>query len=87
MKISLYMYRDYNSTSLKILKLLDKCNITPKIIIFESGIDLTKVSKKIGHSVRRLPKVVIDNEFVGGYYDLVEYLIKKKVINYTSEVL
>jgi hypothetical protein len=34
-----------------------------------------------------LPKVIIDGEYVGGYYDLVEYLVIRKIINFSGEIL
>ena len=39
----------------------------------------------MGEKVKKLPHVVIDGERVGGYYDLVEYLMKKNIINYAGE--
>ena len=43
------------------------------------------VSKTIGEKVRKLPQIVVDGERIGGYYDLVEHLINKEVINYAGK--
>lgn len=84
MKISLYIFDEYNLTSLKIFKLLDKHNISPTVITFSSQTDMEEISKKIGTKVKTLPKVIIDGKYVGGYYDLVEYLIRNNIIKYNE---
>ena len=43
------------------------------------------IANVVGEKVKKLPHVVIDGERVGGYYDLVEYLINKDIINYAGE--
>ena len=43
------------------------------------------VSKTIGEKVRKLPQIVVDGDRIGGYFDLVEYLINKEVINYAGK--
>ena len=45
------------------------------------------ISTMVGSKVRKLPQVVIDGERVGGYYDLLELLVNKEVIDYTGEPL
>ena len=43
------------------------------------------IANVVGEKVKKLPHVVIDGERVGGYYDLVEYLMNKDIINYAAE--
>ena len=86
MEAILYMHRDYDAKVLKIVELLEKCDISLNIIVKDLNMDFDIFSKEIGHTVKRLPKVIIDGEFVGGYYDLVEYLVIKNIINYSGEI-
>lgn len=86
MEATLYVHRDYDAKVLKIVELLEKCDISLNIIVKDLNMDFDTFSKKIGHIVKRLPKVIIDGEFVGGYYDLVEYLVIKNIINYSGEI-
>jgi glutaredoxin len=44
------------------------------------------VSQEIGEKVRKLPQIVIDGIRIGGYYDLMELLINKKVIDYKGDL-
>ena len=49
---------------------------------FYSPDDLDKVSSLIGEKVRKLPQVIVDGKRIGGYYDLMEFLMNMKLINY-----
>ena len=49
------------------------------------AIEDAHITNVVGEKVKKLPHVVIDGERVGGYYDLVEYLMKKNIINYAGE--
>ena len=40
----------------------------------------------IGKKVRSMPQIVIDDEIVGGYNQLIEYLNNKGVVNYKGEI-
>jgi len=86
MDIILYMWEDYESDEFsgKIITLLRLVPLEFKIHSFEKDTDMNVVSKTIGEKVRKLPQIVVDGEKIGGYYDLVEYLINKEVINYTG---
>ena len=55
--------------------------MTFELSTYEQG-DLESAISDIGEKVRRLPQVVIDGSRIGGYYDLVEFLVSKKIINY-----
>ena len=80
------MWEDYESDEFsgKIITLLKSVPLEFKIHSYEKDIDMDVVSKTIGEKVRKLPQIVVDGERVGGYYDLVEHLINKEVINYTG---
>ena len=87
MDITLYMWEDYEKDEFsgKIITLLQLVPLEFKIHSFEKDIDMDVVSKTIGEKVRKLPQIVVDGDRIGGYYDLVEHLINKEVINYTGK--
>ena len=87
MNIQLYLWANFNDSAFKILKLLDGNKIPFSVQTFGSDELLDDISVQIGEKVRRLPVVVIDGEKIGGYYDLVEFLINKNVINYDGKLL
>ena len=87
MNIQLYLWADFTESSFKILKLLDGNKIPFSVQTFGSDESLDDISQQIGGKVRRLPLVVVDGEKIGSYYDLLEFLINKKVINYDGESL
>ena len=86
MKVEVYLYNHFEKISYDILKLLENNNITFSVKAYDSDMPLEKVSKDIGKKVKRLPQVIIDGERVGRYYDLVEYLMNKNIINNIGEV-
>ena len=87
MDIILYMWDDYVSDEFsgKIITLLKSVPLEFKIHSFEKDTEMDVISKTIGEKVRKLPQIVVDGEKVGGYYDLVEHLINKEVINYAGK--
>jgi glutaredoxin len=87
MDIILYMWEDYESDefSAKIITLLQLVSLEFKVHSFEKDTDMEVVSKTIGEKVRKLPQIEVDGERIGGYYDLVEHLINKEVINYAGK--
>mgnify|MGYP000527685380 FL=1 len=87
MNIQLYLWANFNESAFKILKLLDGNKIPFSVQTFGSDELLDDISVQIGEKVRRLPVVVIDGEKIGGYYDLLEFLINKEVINYDGKLL
>ena len=87
MNIQLYLWANFNDSAFKILKLLDGNKIPFSVQTFGSDELLDDISVQIGEKVRRLPVVVIDGEKIGGYYDLLEFLINKEVINYDGKLL
>ena len=86
MDIILYMWEDYESDEFsgKIITLLKSVPLEFKIHSFDKDTEMDEISKTIGEKVRKLPQIVVDGDRIGGYYDLVEHLINKEVINYTG---
>ena len=87
MDITLYMWEDYDKDefSAKIITLLKLVSLEFKIHSFEKDTEMDIVSKTIGEKVRKLPQIAVDGDRIGGYFDLVEYLINKEVINYAGK--
>ena len=79
MDIVVYI-KDIDSSN-KMLTLLRDCNLQFEVHAVEEAY----IANVVGEKVKKLPHVVIDGERVGGYYDLVEYLMKKNIINYAGE--
>ena len=87
MNIQLYLWADFNESAFKILKLLDGNKIAFSVQTFESDELLDDISVQVGEKVRRLPLIVVDGVHIGGYYDLLEFLINKNIINYDGTSL
>ena len=87
MNIQLYLWADFNESAFRLLKLLDGNKIPFSVQTFGSDESLDDISVVVGEKVRRLPIVIADGENVGGYYDLLEFLINKEVINYNGRLL
>ena len=85
MNIRVYLYDDYDLYAVKILKLLEKCDLEFTVNTYSRG-NMDYISQEIGEKVRKLPQIVIDGIRIGGYYDLMELLINKKVIDYKGDL-
>ena len=79
MDIVVYI-KDIDSSN-KMLTLLSDCNLQFEVHAVEEAY----IANVVGEKVKKIPYVVIDGERVGGYYDLVEYLMQKNIINYAGE--
>ena len=86
MIIQLYLYDTFDKTTYKILKLLDDNDIKFSVISFSKDDTIEYISEQLGEKIRRLPTVMIDGKVIGSYYDLFEYLLNKKVINYEGKL-
>ena len=87
MNIQLYLWADFNESAFRLLKLLDGNKIPFSVDTFGSDESLDDISIQVGEKVRRLPVVIVDGENIGGYYDLLEFLINKNIINYNGKLL
>ena len=85
MNIELYLYAEFDKSALDILKLLDDNKIRFSVQTFNEDDSLDFISEQVGEKVRRLPLVMIDGKRVGRYYDLMEFLVNKGVINYKGK--
>ena len=87
MDIIVYVWDDYEKDefSVKIITLLKLIPLEFKIHPFERDTEMDVVSNTIGEKVRKLPQIVLNGDRIGGYFDLVEYLINKDVINYAGK--
>ena len=85
MNIELNLYATFDKSALKILKLLEDNNIKFSVQTFSEEDSLDFISEQVGEKVRRLPLVMIDGKRIGRYYDLMEYLVNKGVINYKGK--
>ena len=72
--------KDIDSSN-RMLNLLRDCRLQFEVHAIEEAY----IANVVGEKVKKLPHVVIDGERVGGYYDLVEYLMNKDIINYSGE--
>ena len=86
MNIEMYLYAKFDKSALDILKLLDDNKIRFSVQTFTEDDSLDFISDRVGEKVRRLPLVMIDGERVGRYYDLMEFLVNKGVINYKGKL-
>ena len=86
MNIELYLYAEFDKSALDILKLLDDNKIRFSMQTFNEDDSLDFISDRVGEKVRRLPLVMIDGKRVGRYYDLMEFLVNKGVINYKGKL-
>ena len=85
MEIVVYLHDSkYMEATLKTLKLFKRCNIPFTFKTFKTE-GMEEISEALGERIRRYPQVVIDGERIGGYYDLVEYLLNKDIINYLGD--
>ena len=85
MDIVVYLHDSkYMEATLKTLKMLKRCEISFTFKTFRTD-DMDEISETLGEKIRRYPQVVIDGERIGGYYDLVEYLLNKDIINYLGD--
>ena len=86
MNIEMYLYAKFDKSALDILKLLDDNKIRFSVQTFNEDDSLDFISDRVGEKVRRLPLVMIDGKRVGRYYDLMEFLVNKGVINYKGKL-
>ena len=87
MDIKVFVWDDYldDKFSMKIIDLIKSTSLQYTLFSLNKDVDIDALSTMIREKVRKLPQIVVDGERIGGYYDLVEHLINKEVINYTGE--
>ena len=87
MDIKVFVWEGYleDEFSMKIIDLIKSSSLHYTLLPIKKEADMDTISTMVGEKVRKLPQIVINGERIGGYYDLVEHLINKEVINYTGE--
>jgi len=78
----------------------DNCGYCVKAKSLLNNLGLTYTEKKIenfltkealyeelGKQVRSMPQIKINGELVGGYNQLIEYLMDKKLVNFEGKII
>ena len=89
MDIKVFVWEGYleDKFSMKIIDLIKSASLHYTLLPIKKDVEMDVISTMVGSKVRKLPQVVIDGDRVGGYYDLLELLVNKEVIDYTGEPL
>jgi glutaredoxin len=53
----------------------------------ETFLNTESLIQDIGKNVKSMPQIKIDGELIGGYNQLVEYLMDKKLVNFEGKVI
>ena len=86
MKIKIYSKNNcvYCTKAKHLVKSLGLEYEEKKLEEFES---VDKMFEDIGKVVRAMPQIKIDDNIIGGYNQLVEYLADKKLVNFKGEII
>ena len=86
MKIKIYSINNcvYCTKAKHLVKSLGLEYEEKKLEEFES---VDKMFEDIGKVVRAMPQIKIDDNLIGGYNQLVEYLADKKLVNFKGEII
>ena len=86
MQITIYSKNDcvYCTKAKHLVKSLGLEYEEKKLEEFES---VDKMFEDIGKVVRAMPQIKIDDNLIGGYNQLVEYLADKKLVNFKGEII
>jgi glutaredoxin len=52
---------------------------------FEDFSGVEKLIEDIGKNVKSMPQIKINGELIGGYNQLIEYLVDKRLVNFRGE--
>ena len=85
MNVELFVYDKFDKSALDIIKLLENNGIIFSVKVFSEEDSIDYISNQVGETVRRLPMVLVDDKKIGRYYDLVEFLVNKGIINYQGK--
>ena len=69
----------------KAKSLLNNLGLTYTEKKIENFLTTEALFEEIGKQVRSMPQIKINGELIGGYNQLVEYLIDKKLINFQGQ--
>jgi glutaredoxin len=69
----------------KAKSLLNNLGLTYTEKKIENFLTTEALYEEIGKQVRSMPQIKINGELIGGYNQLIEYLIDKKLVNFKGE--
>jgi glutaredoxin len=69
----------------KAKSLLNNLGLTYTEKKIENFLTTEALFEEIGKQVRSMPQIKISGELIGGYNQLVEYLIDKKLVNFQGQ--
>jgi glutaredoxin len=69
----------------KAKSLLNNLGLTYTEKKIENFLTTEALFEEIGKQVRSMPQIKINGELIGGYNQLVEYLIDKKLVNFQGQ--
>jgi len=72
---------------IKAKNLLEKLGLDYVEKKFEDFSNVEKLIEDIGKSVKSMPQIKINGELVGGYNQLIEYLVDKGLVNFKGEII
>jgi glutaredoxin len=69
----------------KAKSLLDNLGLTYTEKKLENFLTTEALIEDIGKNVRSMPQIKINGELIGGYNQLIEYLMDKQLVNFKGE--
>jgi thioredoxin reductase (NADPH) len=69
----------------KAKSLLNNLGLTYTEKKIENFLTTEALFEEIGKQVRSMPQIKINGELIGGYNQLIEYLIDKKLVNFQGQ--
>jgi thioredoxin reductase (NADPH) len=69
----------------KAKSLLNNLGLTYTEKKIENFLTTEALFEEIGKQVRSMPQIKINGELIGGYNQLIEYLMDKKLVNFKGE--
>ena len=69
----------------KAKSLLNNLGLTYTEKKIENFLTTEALYEEIGKQVRSMPQIKINGELIGGYNQLIEYLMDKKLVNFKGE--
>jgi thioredoxin reductase (NADPH) len=77
--------KDNCSYCVKAKSLLNNLGLTYTEKKIENFLTTEALFEEIGKQVRSMPQIKINGELIGGYNQLIEYLMDKKLVNFQGQ--
>ena len=71
----------------KAKSLLNNLGLTYTEKKIENFLTTEALYEEIGKQVRSMPQIKINGELIGGYNQLIEYLMDKKLVNFQGQLI